>query len=136
MGDQSRAVFFELVDGGLGFVRLLCQLHLHLAVRVEDILRTARSKFGCDEVLTRNEGEGKSVKIDFVTLLALKSLNRSVKSELTNIETFHPGIMNNQFPGRIEARRRRLGLPKTHIKSAIQITDFPFSLYKICTLHR
>ena len=56
-----------------------------------------------------------------ITLLSLKRLNRSVKSELTNIETLYFGIMRDKFPGGRKSRCGRLRLPERQIKRAIQV---------------
>jgi hypothetical protein len=61
---------------------------------------------------------------EIVTRLALKSLNRSLKSELTNIAAFAPCRVDNQFPGRVEARLSRLVLPKLQIKRPIKLAQF------------
>ncbi|MFQ5436483.1 MAG: hypothetical protein ACE5FD_16590 [Anaerolineae bacterium] len=51
-----------------------------------------------------------------LTLLALKSLNRSLKSELTNIPSLDFEDVNDQFPGGIEPGGRRLRLPECQVK--------------------
>lgn len=60
----------------------------------------------------------------YLTLLSLKRLNRSVKSELTNIETLYSGVVHDKFPGRGESRRRRLRLPEGQIERSIQLQQF------------
>jgi|GEM_PF-3643324 len=47
---------------------------------------------------------------------SLKILNRSLKSELTNILSLHFCGVDNQVPGRIEADLRRLRLPEFQVK--------------------
>lgn len=64
-----------------------------------------------------------------------KSLNRSLKSELTNIEAFDLCAVNDQFPGGIETRLRGLRLPELKIKRAIQFAEFAGSFYEICSRH-
>lgn len=54
----------------------------------------------------------------YLTRTSLKSLNRSLKSELTNIETLDSGAVNDQLPGGVEARLRRLCLPESQIERA------------------
>jgi hypothetical protein len=51
------------------------------------------------------------------------SLNRSLKSELTNIDTLYLARVQNQLPCSIEASRDGLGLPKLQIERAIQVFD-------------
>jgi len=46
----------------------------------------------------------------------LKSLNRSLKSELTNIAAFDPARVDDQFPGRVKARLGRLLLPELQVE--------------------
>jgi len=46
----------------------------------------------------------------------LKSLNRSLKSELTNIAAFDLVGVDNQFPGGVKARLGRLILPEPDIE--------------------
>ena len=50
------------------------------------------------------------------TLLSLKSLNRSLKSELTNIQSLDLSCVEREFPGRCCACRCRLTLPELEIK--------------------
>ena len=57
----------------------------------------------------------------YLTSLALKRLNRSVKSELTNIDPFDLGAMDDQIPSGIESRLRRLGLPELDVERSIKI---------------
>jgi hypothetical protein len=70
-----------------------------------------------------------------LTPLSLKNLNRSLKSELTNIDSLDVGVMNDQFPGGVEARLWRLRLPEFQIERAIQFAEFAFSLDKMCFVH-
>jgi len=53
--------------------------------------------------------------------LASKSLNISLKSELMNIESFHRGRVNDQFPGRLKPGRGRLRLPERNVERPIQV---------------
>jgi hypothetical protein len=48
--------------------------------------------------------------------LALKSLNSSLKSELTNIAAFDLVRVDDQFPSCVEARLRRLVLPESEVE--------------------
>ena len=52
----------------------------------------------------------------YLTLLSLKSLNRSLKSQLTNIQTLDLACANNQLTGAIETRLRSLFTPKLQIE--------------------
>ena len=52
----------------------------------------------------------------YLTRLALKRLNRSLKSELTNIDPFDLGVVDDQIPSRVESRFWRLGLPEIQIE--------------------
>lgn len=52
----------------------------------------------------------------YLTWLALKSLNRSLKSKLTNIAAFDFLCVNDQFPGRGKARLSRLVLPELEVE--------------------
>jgi hypothetical protein len=70
----------------------------------------------------------------YSTLLALKSLNRSLKSELTNIAAFRPPSVNDQFPCGIEARFGLLALPEFNIQGPVQILDSAPSHHG-CRLH-
>jgi hypothetical protein len=65
-----------------------------------------------------------------ITWLTLKSLNRSLKSELTNIATFDPVRMDDQFPGGIKTRLGRLVLPELEIEFPIKFGQFAISLDK------
>ena len=67
-------------------------------------------------------------------LLSAKSLNRSLKSELTNIDALHFARMQNQFPGRVKARLSRLGLPEFQIEGAVQVFD-PTSAFDKVSSH-
>ena len=60
----------------------------------------------------------------YLALLLLKRLNRSVKSELTNIETFYIGVMDDKFPGGCKPHCWRLRLPELQIERAIQFRQF------------
>jgi hypothetical protein len=73
--------------------------------------------------------------IKYLTLLALKRFNRSLKSELTNIMTFDFPDMFYEFPGRPETRSGRLSLPKPQVKRSVQVRQFAFSFNKTGT-HR
>lgn len=55
--------------------------------------------------------------------LPLKSPNRSLKSELTNIQPLDLGVMEDQLPGCGEASFWRLRLPELEIDDAIQLVD-------------
>jgi hypothetical protein len=52
----------------------------------------------------------------YLTWLALKSLNRSLKSELMNIATFDLVRVDDQFPCRVKARLGRLVLPELEVE--------------------
>ena len=52
----------------------------------------------------------------YLTWLALKSLNRSLKSELMHIATFDLVRVNDQLPGRAKALLGRLFLPECEIE--------------------
>ena len=56
-------------------------------------------------------------------VLPAVSLDISLKSELTNIDPLHFARMQNQLPGRVEARLGGLGLPEFQIEGAVQIFD-------------
>ena len=53
---------------------------------------------------------------EFLTWLALKSLNRSLKSELTNIAALDPVCVRDQLPSGVKARLGWLVLPELQIK--------------------
>jgi hypothetical protein len=55
--------------------------------------------------------------------LALKSLNRSLKSELTNIAAFRSPGVNDQFPGGCKTSFGILFLPELQIKGPIKVLD-------------
>lgn len=52
----------------------------------------------------------------YLTWLALKSLNRSLKSELMNIQALDLAGVNDQFPGGVETRLSGLVLPVFEIE--------------------
>ena len=59
----------------------------------------------------------------YLTRSASKSLDRSLKSELTNIETLDFGLVNDQVPGGVEAHLRRLRLPEVQIEGPIRFVQ-------------
>lgn len=64
----------------------------------------------------------------YLTLLSLKILNRSLKSELTNIKSFHPRNMKDKFPGCLKPGGGRLRLPKLDIEATIQLFELTAAL--------
>jgi hypothetical protein len=60
-------------------------------------------------------------------LLALKILNRSLKSELTNITALYSPGVNDQFPRGVEPHPRLQALPESNIEGSVQIRDLPSS---------
>jgi len=56
-------------------------------------------------------------------VLPAVSLDISLKSELTNIDTFHLTGMQNQLPGRVEARLSGLGLTEFQVEGSIHLLD-------------
>lgn len=64
-------------------------------------------------------------------LLSSKSLNIPLKPELTNIDTLHFARMQNQLPGRVEARLGGLGLPEFQIEGTVQVLDATSALDEV-----
>lgn len=68
-------------------------------------------------------------------LLSPEMRNRSLKSELTNIETLHLVSMNDQLPGGLETGFCGLRLPKRQVKRAIHLFQFAIAFYKPSSYH-
>ena len=102
---QRRAEFSEgLVDGG-GIARVGARPDARSAVKRGSVYWTTAYP----------------PTIRYLTLPASKSRNSSQESELRNIETLCRGRVNDQLPGGVEARLRRLCLPEPQIERAIRI---------------
>ena len=69
----------------------------------------------------------------YLTWLSLKSLNRSLKSELTNIAALDPIGVSNEFPCGCKARWGRLRLPEVEIERPIQFGEFAMFFAEICS---
>lgn len=57
------------------------------------------------------------------SVLSPINLNIPLKSELTNIDTLHFASMQDQLPGRVEARLGGLGLPEFKVEGTVQVFD-------------
>ena len=66
-------------------------------------------------------------------LLSPKSLNRSLKSELTNIDTLYLAGVQDQFPCRIKSSLGCLSLPEFQVEGAIQIFDSASAFDETCS---
>jgi len=66
----------------------------------------------------------------YLTLLALKSLNRSLKSELTNIVALNPPGVLDKLPGSLKANLGRKRGPEFTIERTIQTLEFSFTFYE------
>ncbi len=66
--------------------------------------------------MTHQEKTIDSLVFSGLTPLVLKRLNRSLKSELTNIVALHSPSVLDQLPGGIKTRLRRQRLPILVIK--------------------
>jgi len=70
----------------------------------------------------------KMVFLAFPTLLALKSFNRSLKSEFTNIDTYHAPGVDDHFPGGIHPRLGLLRLPVLDVKRSVHLAESSVAL--------